>query len=300
MARLGKIATPVDGTLDDLIDAGRRGDIDQIIIALPAEADQRIRDIILKLEQLPVKIGVCSHIATDVIGSTSDRHQVASLGPIGLINVKVKPIADWGPVIKRAEDLLVSAVLLLLLAPVFAVIAIAVKFDSDGPVFFRQRRHGLNHRVIEILKFRSMRVMEDGAVIRQATRGDPRVTRVGRFLRSTSLDELQTFRLVSLVHTIGERRNFYEAKGDTWDVVQTIVDERKKREIDPTLAVLREARDLAIDDPTTPPDVRARVTEMLGFIERMTGWYEQMRRVPRPTLQRIIKLGSGIVRLISK
>jgi DNA-binding transcriptional regulator GbsR (MarR family) len=117
---------------------------------------------------------------------------------------------------------------------------------------------------------------------------------------STSLDELQTFRLVALVHTIGDRRNFYEAKGDTWDVVQTIVDERKKREIDPTLAVLREARDLAIDDPTTPPDVRARVTEMLSFIERMTGWYEQMRRVPRPTLQRIIKLGSGIVRLISK
>ena len=117
---------------------------------------------------------------------------------------------------------------------------------------------------------------------------------------STSLDELQSYRLVTLVHTIGERRNFYEAKGDTWDVVQAIVDERKKREIDPTLEVLRAARQLAHDDPQTPPDVRARVTEMLSFIERMTGWYEQMRRVPRPALQRIIKLGAGIVRLISK
>jgi DNA-binding transcriptional regulator GbsR (MarR family) len=115
---------------------------------------------------------------------------------------------------------------------------------------------------------------------------------------STSLDELQTYRLVTLVHAIGDRRNFYEAKGDTWDVVQTIVDERKKREIDPTLEVLRAARDL--DDPETPPDVRARVKEMLAFIERMTGWYDQMRRVPRPTLQRLIKLGSGIARLISK
>jgi DNA-binding transcriptional regulator GbsR (MarR family) len=117
---------------------------------------------------------------------------------------------------------------------------------------------------------------------------------------STSLDELQTYRLATLVHVIGDRRNFYESKGDTWDVVQTIVDERKKREIDPTLDVLRAARDLSEDDPETPPDVRRRVNEMLSFIERMTGWYEQMRRVPRPTLQRIIKLGSGIVRLISK
>lgn len=117
---------------------------------------------------------------------------------------------------------------------------------------------------------------------------------------STSLDELQTYRLATLVHVIGDRRNFYEAKGDTWDVVQTIVDERKKREIDPTLEVLRAARNLAEEDPETPPDLRRRVNEMLSFIERMTGWYEQMRRVPRPTLQRIIKLGSGIVRLISK
>ena len=117
---------------------------------------------------------------------------------------------------------------------------------------------------------------------------------------STSLDELQTYRLATLVHVIGDRRNFYESKGDTWDVVQAIVDERKKREIDPTVEVLRAARDLAEHDPETPPDLRRRVNEMLSFIERMTGWYEQMRRVPRPTLQRIIKLGSGIVRLISK
>jgi DNA-binding transcriptional regulator GbsR (MarR family) len=116
---------------------------------------------------------------------------------------------------------------------------------------------------------------------------------------STSLEELQTYRLVTLVHTIGDRRNYYEAKGDTWDVVQTIVDERKKREIDPTLEVLRAARDLGESDPLTPPDVKARVEEMLGFIERMTGWYEQMRRVPRPALQRLIKLGAGVVRLIA-
>ncbi len=123
---------------------------------------------------------------------------------------------------------------------------------------------------------------------------------IARSNASTSLDELQTYKLVTLVHVIGDRRNFYEAKGDTWDVVQAIVDERKKREIDPTLVVLREARALAESDATTPADVRERVTEMLGFIERMTGWYEQMRRVPRPTLQRLIKLGAGVARFITR
>lgn len=122
---------------------------------------------------------------------------------------------------------------------------------------------------------------------------------IARSNASTSLEELQTYRLVTLIHMIGDRRNYYEAKGDTWDVVQTIVDERKKREIDPTLEVLRAARDLAETDPETPPDVKHRVAEMLGFIERMTGWYEQMRRVPRPMLQRLIKMGAGVARLIA-
>ena len=271
-ARLGKIATPVDGTLDDLIDAGRRGDIDQIIIALPAEADQRIRDIILKLEQLPVKIGVCSHIATDVIGSTSDRHQVASLGPIGLINVKVKPIADWGPVIKRAEDLLVSAVLLLLLAPVFAVIAIAVKFDSDGPVFFRQRRHGLNHRVIEILKFRSMRVMEDGAVIRQATRGDPRVTRVGRFLRSTSLDELP--QLINIfkgdMSLVGPRPHALIHNEQFGEMLERYAN---RHQVKPGLTGWAQVNG-ARGETGTPEAMRRRVEYDLYYIDNWSVWFD--------------------------
>ena len=123
---------------------------------------------------------------------------------------------------------------------------------------------------------------------------------IARSNASTSLDELQSYRLVTLVHVIGDRRNYYEVKGDTWDIVQSIVDERKKREIDPTLGVLRDAKAMAEADPETPADIRARLDEMLGFIERMTGWYEQMRRVPRPTLQRLIRLGAGGVRFVSK
>src|SRR6185295_13468558 len=106
---------------------------------------------------------------------------------------------------------------------------------------------------------------------------------------STSLDELQAFRLVALVHVIGDRRNRYQAKTDPWDIVRTIIDERKKREIDPSLEVLREASVRAESDSETPADVKKRMAEMAGFIERMTGWYDQMKNVPRPMLERMIR-----------
>ncbi len=116
---------------------------------------------------------------------------------------------------------------------------------------------------------------------------------------STSLDELQTFRLVTLVHVIGDRRNHYEAKTDPWEIVRTIIDERKKREIDPSLDILRTASAAAAND-TTPEDVRKRISDMAEFIDRMTGWYDQMKGVPRPMLERMIKLGARIVRFLGK
>lgn len=117
---------------------------------------------------------------------------------------------------------------------------------------------------------------------------------------STSLDELQAYRLVSLVHVVGDRRNRYVAKTDPWDIVRTIIDERKKREIDPSLELLKAVSAGAGTDSETPTDVKQRIAEMATFIERMTGWYEQMKNVPRPMLERMIRLGARIVRLLGK
>jgi DNA-binding transcriptional regulator GbsR (MarR family) len=117
---------------------------------------------------------------------------------------------------------------------------------------------------------------------------------------STSLDELQTYRLVTLVHVVGDRRNHYLAKTDPWEIVRTIIDERKKREIDPALEVLRTASSDAAADDATPADVKKRMADMAAFIERMTGWYDQMKGVPRPLLERMIRLGARIVRLLGK
>ena len=86
--------------------------------------------------------------------------------------------------------MVLGGLLLVLALPVLALIALAIKLDDGGPVLFRQRRRGLNHRSIEVLKFRSMRVAEDGPVVTQARKGDPRITPVGRWLRKSSLDEL--------------------------------------------------------------------------------------------------------------
>lgn len=91
------------------------------------------------------------------------------------------------------EDYVLGVLCLVLFLPAMALIGLAIKLDSHGPVLFRQRRHGYNHQVIEVLKFRSMTVLEDGETVRQATKNDNRVTRVGAFLRRTSLDELPQF-----------------------------------------------------------------------------------------------------------
>jgi putative colanic acid biosynthesis UDP-glucose lipid carrier transferase len=181
---------PMVGRLKDLIEAGRNGLIDEIVIALPQAADRRITEISRKLEQLPVRIRVCTYIASDLIDADPTRHKVSSLGPLGLLDVKSKPMADWSPIVKSAEDFVLALALSVIVAPLIALIALAIRLDSPGPVFFRQRRHGLNHRVIEVLKFRTMHVLEDGTEVKQATRGDPRVTRFGKWLRRTSLDEL--------------------------------------------------------------------------------------------------------------
>ena len=188
--RLDSDGITISGGLAQLIEAGRADLIDEIIVALPQTAGKRIADIARKLEHLPVRIRICTHIASDLVDASIAAHKVSNAGPVGLLDVKAKPLRDWAPFVKRLEDLAIGVPALIVFAPLMALIALAVRLDSPGPVFFRQRRHGLNQHVFEVLKFRSMRVMEDGPVVRQATRNDPRVTRVGRILRKTSLDEL--------------------------------------------------------------------------------------------------------------
>lgn len=112
------------------------------------------------------------------------------VGPSVAVETQKAPLSSFARRVKRSIDFAVASVALGLLAPAFAAIALAIKLDSNGPVFFRQRRNGFRGLPFRIVKFRTMRVLEDGDAVAQAQRDDKRVTRVGRWLRKTSLDEL--------------------------------------------------------------------------------------------------------------
>ncbi|MGQ7168204.1 MOP flippase family protein, partial [Escherichia sp. R-CC3] len=103
------------------------------------------------------------------------------------------PLSGVNRLLKRAEDIVLATLILLLISPVLCCIALAVKLSSPGPVIFRQTRYGMDGKPIKVWKFRSMKVMENDKVVTQATQNDPRVTKVGNFLRRTSLDELPQF-----------------------------------------------------------------------------------------------------------
>lgn len=108
-----------------------------------------------------------------------------------MLDVFDRPIADWDIVVKWAFDKVVGTLALIALSPVMLATAIAIKLDTKGPVFFRQKRYGFNNETVDVFKFRSLRNdMADPTAAKQVTKDDPRVTRVGRFIRKTSIDEL--------------------------------------------------------------------------------------------------------------
>ena len=115
---------------------------------------------------------------------------------------------------------------------------------------------------------------------------------------STSLKELQSWGLVTLTHVMGDRRDHFEAKSDLWDMLLTVVDQRKKREIDPTLTLLRQCKLEAAEDRETPDAIKKRMSDMLDFMENLTSWYEQVVRLPKVTLVKLMKMGTRISKFV--
>ena len=182
----GEANASVAGNLNDLMELAQTGRVDEIVITLPWAAEERIEQIVQRLSILPVSTRLCP----DKAGLRFVDSGHSSMGGVLLLDAHRRPLEGWGGVIKVIEDRALSAIALMLLAPIFLLIAAAIKLDSRGPVFFRQRRHGFNHGVFYIYKFRTMTAMEDGPVVSQAKKDDSRITRIGRILRRSSLDEL--------------------------------------------------------------------------------------------------------------
>lgn len=177
---------PLLGTSDDLIRFARQNRLAKIFVALPWEAETRLFAIRRKLMTIPVdSFLVPAGIAYEL---STVSHQ---LNDFPMVPLHRRQLAGWAVFAKRVEDIILALLLLMALAPLFLVIAVIIKIDSPGPVFFRQRRYGYNNQVISILKFRTMYHSDEiDPSVTQARRNDPRITRVGSVLRRLSLDEL--------------------------------------------------------------------------------------------------------------
>jgi Undecaprenyl-phosphate glucose phosphotransferase len=169
-----------------ILDLCRNIHPDEVIILANEENLPTIPCLIGKLSELPVNVHVVPRDSIDLLATS----RIAELGNVTTFQVASLPLSSFERFVKRAFDILASSAGLILFSPIFLCAAIAIKLDSSGPLFFRQTRHGYNNQAIRVLKFRSMTTLEEGRDFRQVRRNDPRVTRVGRFLRRTNIDEL--------------------------------------------------------------------------------------------------------------
>jgi len=181
---------PPLGRLDGLAGYVEDGRIDQVWIALPMREQGQIAYVLRQLEHSTAEV----KLLPDLFGMQLLNHSVEQIGGLPVLNLRSSPLDGTAHAIKSAMDRMLASLILLLISPLMVAIAIGVKLGSPGPVFFRQLRHGIGGKPIEVWKFRSMRVHEehDGQVT-QARRGDARITPFGAFLRRTSLDELPQF-----------------------------------------------------------------------------------------------------------
>ena len=180
---------PFLGRLDAIAGFVKTHRVHLIYLSLPMASQPRIKALLDALKDTTASVYfVPDMFVTDLIQGHAD-----SVCGLPVISVCETPLRGPAGLAKRASDIVLSTLILLLLAPVLLAVAIAVKLTSPGPVIFRQRRYGLDGEEIVVWKFRSMTVVEDGGTIRQAQRGDARITPLGAFLRRTSLDELPQF-----------------------------------------------------------------------------------------------------------
>jgi putative colanic acid biosynthesis UDP-glucose lipid carrier transferase len=185
--RLGSLnGFTLEGKLSDVAAYVERFRVDVIFIALPLRHLQRVMDLVDELRDSTASI----YYVPDVFVFDLIQSRTTEIIDVPVIAMCETPFYGYRGVMKRVTDIGLTMALMTVALPIMLVIALLVRMDSRGPIIFRQRRYGLDGKEIVVYKFRSMFVTEDGAHVQQATRGDPRVTRVGRVLRRYSLDEL--------------------------------------------------------------------------------------------------------------
>jgi Undecaprenyl-phosphate glucose phosphotransferase len=265
----GHPVIPDYGKMMELI---RRNLVDEVIMALPWSQVQRVQELAMLLATAPVRI----RLAPDLAGFRFADRRVTTRAGIPMLTLFDRPISGWAYVIKLVEDQLVALAILLLAAPVMILIAAAIRLDSRGPVFFRQRRFGFNDQLIEVWKFRTMRVeCADADATTQTRRNDPRITRIGRFLRKSSLDELpQLFNvLTGAMSIVGPRPHAIMTKAEG-KLFQDVVDRYAARHrVKPGITGWAQVNGWR-GETDTIDKIRKRVEYDLYYIDNWSVWLD--------------------------
>jgi len=177
------------GTLEDVVSYVNAHGVHQIYITLPMGSQPRIVALMEALQDTTASL----YLVPDVFGISIIQGRLQEINGVPVVGLCETPFTGINGMVKRVSDMVLAAIIFVLISPILLILAVGVKLSSPGPVLFRQRRNGLDGEEILVYKFRSMRVMDDGAVVKQATKGDARITPFGAFIRKTSLDELPQF-----------------------------------------------------------------------------------------------------------
>jgi exopolysaccharide biosynthesis polyprenyl glycosylphosphotransferase len=262
------LGVPVLGPVESLLDHRALAAIERIVITVPQGAAQRVSELLERLSALPHEIVL--------VVEESDKRASGRLGGLHLARMGGRHMVARRAAAKRAQDIIIGGLGLLAALPIGLAVALAVKLDSPGPVFFRQKRHGFNNEEIWVLKFRSMRhECADATAARQVTQNDDRVTRVGRVIRKLSLDELP--QLINVLRgemsLVGPRPHAVGMKSGGADAATLVNSYSHRHRMKPGLTGLA-----AISGSRGPVDdaesLRRRVMLDLSYIERQSVWLD--------------------------
>ena len=263
---------PFLGNLDDLLAYSREVIIDEVIIALPLTAEQRIKALFAKLGQMPADM----RLSIDSLADTIPVRGISFHADAPVIEVTNRPLKHWNALTKWFEDSVLGAIFLIMAAPVMIITALLIKLDSPGPVFFVQDRFGFNNKVIRVLKFRTMHVHQgDQSGAARTVRGDPRRTRFGGLLRRFSLDELPQLLNVVAGHMslVGPRPHAIAMRAGSQLYHEAVNEYLHRHRVKPGITGWSQVNGLR-GEIDTIEKARTRVLYDLHYIENWSIWLD--------------------------
>lgn len=287
---------PLLGNTKDLEKLIRQEQVDQVLVALPWFAEGRIGAIVHRLRQLPVNV----LLVPDMAAFRHAHNRIVDVSGIPMFNASELPLRGWSPLIKRCEDLVLASIALVLFAPLMALVALAIRLDSKGPVLFRQKRYGYNNRLIWVFKFRSMYTERtDANAERQTTRDDDRITRVGRFIRKTSIDELpQLFNvLAGSMSMVGPRPHATATKAAGIPFEEAVSEYSSRHRVKPGITGWAQINGYR-GETDTLHKIKKRVEYDLEYIAKWSVWFDLyilFRTVPAVLLTKEVYCQQGIL-----